>query len=198
MNWKIFIIAVSILILALFLLCGPKPMPNTISTLGVLAAFLAALFAALSANETRKTTQAQLMATMLDQYAEDNMLKAIRSWKDFVCSSDEDHVPRYIKEEEEKTDLYKDLDQKRRLISHFFLKVSRLYDKKLIDKKVVESVSHKEKVEFVKYIIEPIEREIHPKLYERYDFEILQKFHNINKPHPVTNENIRKYINENL
>lgn len=166
-----------------------------------------------SSSEFRRATQAQLISSLLDEYAKKEMLDALNNWKYFAITAMQskggyveefDTLKGFATSYETHTtragiykanaDRYNNLNSDRRRITHFFLKIARLWDKRLIDREVVELVAPKEKVEFWKYIVEPIEEAMNPHLYVRRDFEILQEFHGIDKPHPVGENNIADYI----
>ena len=162
---------------------------STVSAIGVL---LAALFAYRSANETKKATQANLISSILDRYAKPDMHKALNNWNVFACKNYLDHVKGFNNLVPFERKKYNELDADRRLITHHFIKIAKLYEKKLIDKNNLEIVAPKKEVEFWKYIIEPIEKIVYSDIYGRKYFKLLQKIHGIH--HTPTENEIHKYL----
>ena len=159
-----------------------------VSAIGVL---LAALFACRSANETKKATQANLISSILDRYAQPDMHKALNNWNVFAGKNYSDHVKEFIFLKELKIDKYVELDADRRLITHHFIKIAKLYEKNLIDKDNINIIAPLKEVEFWTHIIEPIEKEIYPDIYGRKYFELLQEIHGIHQP---TKEEAENYL----
>lgn len=126
---------------------------NYIDTLGVIAATVAAYMAWLAADKTHKSTQAQLISSLLNEYGSDEMQEALvglrKKWKENPTG--------YQKKFEEQKDVDPNWDRWRRRVSHYFHKVAVLYEDALLDRKYVARVATKEQVQFLLEVIEPLE-----------------------------------------
>jgi hypothetical protein len=120
------------------------------------------------------------------------MHKAMNNWKAFACRNLSDHVQNFKEIKQRDVKKSDKLDADRRIISHHMMKISRLYRAKLISEKHVKMVAARDKIEFWKYIIEPIEKEIYPGIWGHIDFKTLQMIYGIH--HSTTKEEIQKYL----
>jgi hypothetical protein len=144
---------------------------NVIAAVEALATVAAAFIAALAAREarnatrearnavieTRRASQVQIVGSLLDAYAELEILTAIKmveSWNEKRITPDSE------------------IDRARRRVAHHFQKIAHFAKSKLLDEDMLRIVATKEQVALYCQVIEPMENQINPD-YDRSSFDIL-------------------------
>jgi DNA-binding transcriptional ArsR family regulator len=154
-------------------------MLKTILEVGlVLFAATSAFFAWRSANETRKATHAQLLSALLDAYAEDKMLEAmltLRQWKQQHGNQFADQF-RTLRQTNYSQVI--DLDRARRRVSHHFSKICTLHKAGLCDEELVRRVATEGQVQFYRELIEPLELALNPS-YDSSCFSYLGSLYDV-------------------
>ena len=129
-----------------------------IAAIAALAAWRSARAAEEASKEARRTSQAQLVSTLLTQYSTPEMLKAISTvlkWDRRMPISLDDPF-----------------DSARRVVAHHFQNVAKLGQAGLLDEDMMRSVLTKTQVGLYCHILEPMEHHINPG-YDRSSFEYL-------------------------
>jgi hypothetical protein len=149
-----------------------------IAAVAAVAAVFAAAAAWRAARATRQTTQAQLLSSLLDDYAGDEMLKAmvtLRRWK-------QDHGDQFADEfrslRQKNYSEVEKVDHARRRVSHYFQKIHTLHTAGLMDEHLVRKAATEGQVKFFREVVEPLEAAFNPK-YDRSSFKYLGDLYDV-------------------
>ena len=150
----------------------PANVLNILTLMIALASFFSVLLAKRAVDKTHKNTQAQIVMTLLDDYASQEMRDAITKLWDQKTRYGNDYMTEFRKRRSEDSDW----DRSRRFVAHYYQKVAALYDKGLLDREFAVVVATKEQVEFYTEVIEPLEVVVNPD-YGTSTFTILETLH---------------------
>lgn len=125
---------------------------------------LAAIASQRSAEETRKTTLAQLVIDLKDDYASSDMREGVLELIKFKKEHGNEFAQKFAKRRSDKMDEY------RRSYAHYFHKIAALLDTEVIDEAFVREVIQPDQVHILLNIVEPLEKKINSD-YDRSTFD---------------------------
>jgi len=138
-----------------------------------IAAGVSAKEAAHSARETHRSTQAQLLSGLLDDYASQDMQDAINLLRRWREKHGETFAQDFGKLHGRPVRIGRALDHARRRVAHYFEKVCELYNRHFIDADVLEAAAGRDQAGIHLDLIEPMEAVIRAD-YDRTSFQTLR------------------------
>lgn len=143
-----------------------------------IAAFWSASSAKKAASETRKATQASLIADISNYYSSSEMLDAMHLLDGFKSHHRENYADEFRNLRKRDYDSIRTIDHARRRVSHHFAKIHVLRELDLLDDNVVKKIATKGQVEYLRTVVEPLEAALNAD-YDRSAFESLGNLYNI-------------------
>lgn len=152
---------------------------NQIQTIVVVLTFVsafgalgAAIGAWLSARSTRSATEAQLLFQLLREYAKPDMLRALRTLRNWKAEQgDEEKWRKALENADPKA---QEVDLARRCVSHYFLDALKLYESDYVIKRFLRVVGSKDGINILYDIVEPLEYALNP-AYDKSKFDKLRQ-----------------------
>ena len=159
----------------LYNLCNRSENVLNILTLGsVLASLILVIFTWRTVQKMHQSTQAQIIMSLLDDYASIEMRDAINELRRRKTQYANDYMAAFNSRRGEEPDW----DRARRCVAHYYQKVAAMFDMGLLDKKFARVVATKEQVEFYREMIEPLEAVINPN-YGPSSFNVLESLYGL-------------------
>jgi hypothetical protein len=124
---------------------------------GAVFAAVAATASWVSARATQQATEAQLMASLMNEYSSAEMLKAIRELTEWADRYGDDFV-----NEIRRRGARDYFGPSRRQVSHYFQKVHRLWCRNLITRETVEALVDENQARLYINTLEPLEELANP------------------------------------
>ena len=158
---------------------------NWVETLSIIILFFTAIFTLFSAlaakgaaTETKKATQASLIASLIDAYSTSEMLDAMLCLNDFKTCHGDNFADVFHRLRTDDYNSIRQVDHARRRVSHFFIKIHTLKKLEYLNDNAVMEVATKGQVEFFRHVVEPLEAALNVD-YDRSAFESLGKLYDI-------------------
>ena len=139
----------------------------SISALGALGA---AIGAWLSARATRFAAEAQLFSRFMEEYGAPQMLKALRTLRNWKAEQGNEFEEKYRKALESGDPNAHEVDQARRHVKFYFLKALRLYEAGFVTKRFLKEVAAVDGVNILYGIVESLEYALNP-AFDKSKFE---------------------------
>jgi hypothetical protein len=136
---------------------------------------LTAIFTFISARATKKTSLAQTLMRLMDDYSSPEMQESLVG----IIKFRDEHGEEYFVNEfaaMEKANPLCDINRHRRKYSYFFHKIIQLLDHKLVNENFVKKLVKREMVRYLLEIVEPMLKEADPK-YDRRTFDTFRKLY---------------------
>ena len=161
---------------------------NVLTLATAVAAWVSAHQAKRAVRETHRDTQAQLVASLLDAYASEEMLDACVELERWRSKEGARFAEKFRKLRIEDYDNIRQLDRARRRVSHYFQKVCTLYTSGLLDETLVRIAASRQQVMFYREVLEPLEAAVSPE-YDSSSFDTLGQLYGVTRqpdrtPHP--------------
>jgi hypothetical protein len=128
------------------------------SIVGAIAAALAAIGSWASARAVKMSTEAQLLATLMNEYSSNEMLTAIRELTGWANQYGDDLADELRRRNA--PDLF---GPSRRRVSHYFQKVHTLWQQNLIMRETVKALVMEDQARLYIDIVEPLEEVANPR-----------------------------------
>lgn len=144
----------------------------------VIATWHSANSAKKAASETRKATQASLIADIMYYYSSSEMLDAMLLLDGFKDQHKENYADEFRNLRKSDYNSIRTIDHARRRVSHFFTKIHVLKKLDFLDDDVVKEIATKGQVEYLRTVVEPLEAALNAD-YDRSAFESLGNLYNI-------------------
>jgi hypothetical protein len=116
----------------------------------VIIAFLGLCISIFSIRQNTKSINSSLIVDVIDAFSAEKMKTAMEEIKGTSGESPE-KLRIHLENEE--------FDNNRRILTHHFLKIYLLYQRKVIDKKILKTLAQKEDVKILLDCLEPLEKE---------------------------------------
>lgn len=151
---------------------------NVIALVAAVAAWRAARASFLSAAETRRGSQAQLVSSLLDSYASAETLASMICLRKWFSQHGRRAADEFRRLRQDDYAAIAEVDHARRRVSHFFQKLYVLHNSGYLDERAVRTIATKDTVAFFRGLIEPLEAAIGVD-YDRSSFNFLGALYNI-------------------
>ena len=139
-----------------------------------IGAVFAAAGAWMSARETRKSVQAQLIVDLKDTYDAPEMLAGMKNLTEWRPHHGDNFAKEFANLRDKNYPKVANIDEARRRYSHYFGKIWLLMDERLIPVNTVKKVVTPQQAEIVRDFIEPLELAIDPN-FDDQAFKALKK-----------------------
>lgn len=142
-----------------------------VSSLGAVGAAVGAF---LSARETRKVAEAQLLLNFLEDYSTPEMLGALRLLRNWKAQAGDEFEEKWRKKIEANESMAHEVDQARRKVKGHFFNALRLHEAGYVGKQFLLEVASVDGLNILYDIVEPLEYALNP-AYDSSRFERIMK-----------------------
>ena len=145
------------------------------------AATIAAFAACMSAKAAKDASLAQIVIQLTTTYAKSEMQDGMNRLRKFKENPGVDFANEFTELKKSDKCQYDKLDDDRRRFSHYFHTLYVMLDTKVINKKFLKKIAPRGQIEFLREVIEPLEKAIDPS-YDTKMFVEFRKIYQLNSP----------------
>jgi hypothetical protein len=148
---------------------------NIISAISATAAAVAAIAAWRAVKASHRGVEAQILIQLRTEFSSQPMHDALRLLREFKSTHGGDFVAQFRKHKENNDQTFIDLNNARRVIKGYYLKVYHLQKANIIDKQIIKSLISDIQFDFMIGVLEPFEKVIAVGEYDDYLFQWASK-----------------------
>jgi len=148
---------------------------NIISAISATAAAVAAIAAWRAVKASQRGVEAQILLQLRTEFSSQLLHDAFRLLSDFKTTHGGDFVVQFRKHKENNDQTFIDLNNARRVIKGYYLKVYHLQKANIIDKQIIKSLISDIQFDFMIGVLEPFEKVIAVGEYDDYLFQWASK-----------------------